>query len=89
MESSSQEPVRPEPTAPERDRRETARTVFGIAVLVVAVVFAVVNLDSVKVDWIVGSSHAPLIIVIAISVIVGLVLGRLGERSGVRRRRRR
>jgi uncharacterized integral membrane protein len=88
MASSSQEPVRQEPTAPTRSRREMARDGFVLAVVVVAVVFAVVNIDSVKVDWIVDSSRAPLIIVIAISVIAGFVLGRYGQRSGGHRRRR-
>jgi uncharacterized integral membrane protein len=87
MASSSQEPVRQEPTPPKRSRRETARDLSVLAVVVVAVVFAVVNIDSVKVDWIVGSSKAPLIIVIAISVIAGFVLGWYGQRSGARRRR--
>ena len=49
--------------------------------------FAVLNLDEVKVDWIVGSGHAPLIIVIVISLLVGLVIARLAERLAARRRR--
>jgi uncharacterized integral membrane protein len=65
-----------------------ARDGLVLGVVVVAVVFAVVNIDSVKVDWIVGSGHAPLIIVIAISVIAGFVLGRYGQRSAARHRRR-
>jgi uncharacterized integral membrane protein len=89
MATPSQDPVQHEPAPPKRDRREVARDVSVLTVVVVAVVFAVVNLDSVKVDWIVGSSHAPLIIVIAISVIAGFVLGRFGQRSGGHRRRRR
>jgi uncharacterized integral membrane protein len=89
MATSSQEPVRQEPTKPQRPRGEVARDVFVLGVVVVAIVFAVVNLDSVKVDWIVGSSHAPLIIVIAISVIAGFVLGRFAQRSGGQKRRHR
>jgi uncharacterized integral membrane protein len=89
MAGSSQEPIRQEPTSPTRSRREVARDVLVLGVVVVAIVFAVVNIDSVKVDWIVGSSSAPLIIVIAISVIAGFVLGWYGQRSGGQRRRRR
>jgi uncharacterized integral membrane protein len=88
MASSSQEPVPQEPGRPKRNRREAARDGLVLGVVVLAVVFAVVNLSSVKFDWIVGSSHAPLIIVIAISVIAGFVLGWYGQRSGARRRRR-
>jgi uncharacterized integral membrane protein len=70
------------------ERREVARAAVIVVVLVIAVVFAVVNLDSVRVDWIVGSGHAPLIIVIAISIIAGLLMGWLGQRFGANRRRR-
>jgi uncharacterized integral membrane protein len=73
---------------PAEERREVARAVVIVGVLVIAVVFAVLNLDSVRVDWIVGSSHAPLIIVIAISMLAGLVIGWLGQRFGASRRRR-
>lgn len=51
-----------------------------------AIAFAVLNLNQVKVDWIVGSGHAPLIVVIAISVLVGIVFTHLAERVGRRRR---
>lgn len=51
-----------------------------------AIVFAVVNLNQVKVDWIVGSGHAPLIIVIVISLLVGVVFTHLAERVGRKRR---
>jgi uncharacterized integral membrane protein len=71
----------------QRDRREQARIVVGLTVIILAIVFAVVNLNSVEVDWIVSSSKAPLIIVIAISVVGGFVLGWLGHRGSTRRRR--
>ena len=71
-----------------RDRRETARAAVVVGLVIVVIVFAVVNLDSVKVDWIVGSGHAPLIIVIAISMVVGMVLGWLSQHFRGRRRGR-
>jgi uncharacterized integral membrane protein len=37
--------------------------------------FAVLNLDEVKVSWIVATSETPLIIVISLSVIVGAAIG--------------
>lgn len=71
-----------------RRSRERTRTV-AVAVLSIALaVFAVLNVDSVKVDWIVGSSHAPLIVVIAVSVLIGAALTWLGERVAARRRGR-
>jgi len=39
----------------------------------------------VKVDWIFGSGHAPLILVIVISVLAGIVLTYMAERISRRR----
>ena len=61
----------------------------GVGMLVLAavfVVFAVLNLNDVEVDWILGSGRAPLIVVIAISLLAGIVLSYSAER--MRRRRR-
>lgn len=69
-----------------RDRRELAR---GAAVLILAAIiiaFALANLKDVRVDWLVGSGHAPLIIVIVISLLVGIVLTYFAERLTRRRR---
>ncbi len=51
-----------------------------IILTILITLFAVLNLNSVKVDWIFGSGHAPLIIVIVISVLVGVVLTYAAER---------
>ena len=40
-----------------------------------------------KVDWVFGSGHAPLIIVIVISLLVGIVLTYLAERRNKRKRK--
>ena len=61
-----------------------ASGLFILAAL--AIVFAVMNLDEVEVHWIFGSGKAPLIVVIAISLVVGSVLTYFGER--VKRSRR-
>jgi len=50
------------------------------------IVFAVLNLNQVKVNWIVGSGHAPLIIVMVISVLIGAVVTHFAERAGRKRR---
>ena len=55
-----------------------------IAVVVLAGlggVFAVLNLDEVKVNWILGTWETPLIVVIALSMLVGGALGLLVSRS--------
>jgi uncharacterized integral membrane protein len=72
--------------ASRRSSGEMLRTGGLIALAVVATVFAVLNLEEVKVDWIIGSGHAPLIIVIAISVLAGIVLAYGADRVNRKRR---
>jgi uncharacterized integral membrane protein len=74
------------PPAERRSRGELARSAAMVVLAVLVTLFAVLNLDEVKVDWIFGSGHAPLIIVIVISLLVGVVLTYFAERL-VRRRR--
>jgi uncharacterized integral membrane protein len=69
-----------------RSRRELARTVGFVILAVLITLFAVLNLDSVEVDWIFGTGEAPLIVVILISLLVGIVLTYLLERRAHRRR---
>jgi uncharacterized integral membrane protein len=58
-------------------RKEQARQLLAGGALVLVVVFALVNLDKVKVDWIVTTTHTALIVVIAISFALGAVAGAL------------
>jgi len=60
--------------------------VVPLIVAAIFIAFAVANLTQVKVDWLVGSGHAPLIIVIVISLLIGIVFTYLVERVGRRRR---
>ncbi|HEY1833043.1 MAG TPA: hypothetical protein VGG08_01295 [Solirubrobacteraceae bacterium] len=69
-----------------RGRGEIARTGALVVLAILITLFAVFNLKEVKVNWIFGSGHAPLIIVIVISLLVGIVLTYFAERV-VRRRR--
>ena len=71
----------------ERSRRERARTAAMVVLAILITLFAVFNLDQVKVHWIVGSGKAPLIIVIVISLLLGIVLTYIAERRSGRRRR--
>jgi uncharacterized integral membrane protein len=72
--------------AKRRDRKELARAVSLVALVGVFIAFALLNLKDVRVDWILGSGRAPLIIVIVISLLVGIVLTYLGERVSRRHR---
>jgi uncharacterized integral membrane protein len=72
--------------AARRSRTERARAAVPALLAAILIAFAVLNLNQVKVDWIVGSGHAPLIIVIVISVLIGIVGTHLAERVGRKRR---
>jgi lipopolysaccharide assembly protein A len=76
----------PGPPEHKRSRREQTRTAGMVLLAVLITLFAVLNLESVKVNWIFGTGEAPLIIVIVISVLVGIVLTYLVDRRPSRRR---
>jgi uncharacterized integral membrane protein len=75
----NQLPSQQEERRPAR-RRERARLTAAGVLGALVVAFAVVNLSNVKVDWIVGSAHSPLILVIAVSVLIGAGIDRLAVR---------
>ncbi len=74
------------PSKPKRSNRELARTTGLVVLAVVATLFAVLNLNKVEVNWIVGKGHAPLIVVIVLSVLVGVVFTHFAERRSAKRR---
>jgi uncharacterized integral membrane protein len=60
------------------------RQIAGLALAALGIVFAAVNLDEVKVNWILGTWRTPLIVVIALSLVVGAGLGLLIARGRAR-----
>lgn len=76
----------PGPPEHRRSRREVARTAGLVALAVLVTLFAVLNLESVEVNWIFGSGQVPLIIVIVISMLFGIVLTYLMDRRAGKRR---
>jgi uncharacterized integral membrane protein len=75
-----------ESQARRRSRRELARTGVLVVLAVLITLFAVFNLDKVKVHWIFGTDEAPLIVVIVISLLVGIVLTHFAERRTGKKR---
>ena len=71
-----------QPPAP---RRERARLLAGLILAGLGLAFALVNLRDVKVDWILGSARSPLILVIAVSVLIGVGIDRFAMRRARRR----
>jgi uncharacterized integral membrane protein len=58
-----------------RSRSEQARLVAAGLLAGLAIAFALLNLGSVEVDWILDTWDTPLIVVIAVSTLVGAILG--------------
>jgi uncharacterized integral membrane protein len=65
----------PRPTGP--DRRERARMIALGLIGAILVVFAVINVNSVEVHWLVTSGRAPLIVVIVLAFLLGFGADRL------------
>lgn len=68
---------RPAGKPPAGSRGAQARLIAAGIAIALIVVFAILNLGKVKVDWIVGSSHTSLTIVIAVSFLLGALTGGL------------
>ena len=86
--STTRPQEQPAHRAPERQRRssrERARALSVGGLAIVITLFAVFNLDEVKVHWVIGSGRAPLIIVIVISLLIGILLTHFAERRARRR----
>jgi len=77
-----------EQQAKTRSRGELSRTIAILILALAVILFAVKNLDQVKVNWIVGSGRAPLIIVILITLLVGIVISHLAGRISRRKRQK-
>jgi uncharacterized integral membrane protein len=77
---SSTPTAKPQKSKGRRPTGEMVRTGGMVVLAVLATLFAVLNLNKVKVNWIFGSGHAPLIIVIVVSLLAGVVLTYAAER---------
>ena len=76
------DPGRPAKRAPERRRQALAFGLGGLSVL-----FAVLNLDEVEVNWIIATGQTPLIVVIAFSMLVGAAIAYVvGRKRGFTRK---
>ena len=85
MSEPAQAPGKQEPKAP-RTRRGQTRTWALVVLAILTTLFAVLNVDEVKVHYILGTGEAPLIIVIVISLLVGVVFTHFAERRAAKHR---
>jgi uncharacterized integral membrane protein len=73
------------PDPPPKQRDLTSKTIAAVAVAILLLAFGLSNRDDVSIDWLVGTSDTPLIIVILVSAGLGVILGALAVRSRSKR----
>ena len=73
----------PEPSSKGRDL--TSKTVAAVAVAFLLIAFGLSNRNDVRINWLVGKTATPLIVVIIVSAVLGAILGSLAVRRGSRR----
>lgn len=74
---------------PKRKPGNTARLLAGLILGGIVTAFALLNLDQVRVNWILGTWSTPLIIVIAVSFLLGAAAGSALHLEGRRRARKK
>ncbi|HSC03485.1 MAG TPA: LapA family protein [Solirubrobacteraceae bacterium] len=63
------------------ERRQRARLISAAVLGAVVTAFALLNLDNVKVHWLVATGQTPLIVVIALAFLLGVLVDRLVIRA--------
>ena len=70
-------------------RRERTRLAAGVVLGALVTAFALLNLDGVRVHWLVTTGHTPLILVIVVAFLFGMAFDRLVVVRARRKRRAR
>jgi len=65
------------PTRTKAERRRRQRLIASALIGALVAVFAVINLDDVKVHWLVATDQTPLIVVIVLAFLLGILADRL------------
>jgi uncharacterized integral membrane protein len=73
------------PDPPPKKRDLTSKTIAAVAVAILLLAFGLSNQNDVSIDWLVGTTDTPLIIVILVSAGFGVLLGALAVRSRSKR----
>jgi uncharacterized integral membrane protein len=73
------------PEGPSMGRDLTSKTVAAVAVAILLIAFGLSNRNDVPIDWLVGTTDTPLIVVILISAGLGALIGGLAVRRSSRR----
>ena len=73
----------PGPAPKERDLK--SKTIAAVAVAILLIAFGLSNRNDVAINWLVGTTDTPLIIVIVVSAVLGAILGAALVRSRTKR----
>jgi uncharacterized integral membrane protein len=73
----------PDPPPKERDLK--SKTIAAVAVAILLIAFGLSNRNDVAINWLVGTTDTPLIIVIVVSAFLGAILGGAAVRGRSRR----
>jgi uncharacterized integral membrane protein len=73
------------PEGPKKGRDLTSKTVAAVAVAILLIAFGLSNRDDVPIDWLVGTTDTPLIVVILVSAGLGALIGGLAVKRSSRR----
>ena len=63
------------PDPPPKARDLKSKTIAAVAVAVLLIAFGLSNRNDVPIDWLVGTTDTPLIIVIVVSAVLGAIIG--------------
>jgi uncharacterized integral membrane protein len=78
---STQEP----PPKPPKQRDYVSKTIAAVAVAFLLIAFGLSNRNDVRINWLVTTTTASLILVIIVSAVLGAILGGLAVRSRSKR----
>jgi uncharacterized integral membrane protein len=73
----------PDPAPKQRDLR--SKTIAAVAVGALLIAFGLSNRNDVPIDWLVGTTNTPLIVVIVVSALLGAILGAAAVRGRSKR----
>jgi uncharacterized integral membrane protein len=73
----------PDPPPKERDLK--SKTIAAVAVAILLIAFGLSNRNDVAINWLVGTTDTPLIIVVVVSAVLGAILGGAAVRGRSRR----
>jgi uncharacterized integral membrane protein len=73
------------PDRPPKERALVPKTVAALAVAFLLIAFGLSNRNDVPINWMVGTTSTPLIVVILVSAVLGAILGAAAVRGRSKR----